>query len=114
MSWPTSSAAACASGARWAIRPIFPRQACRRSRRWSAPRSGRPWPRRSQSLHAADRKLLERCFVHGEPVARIAERTGEPADRVRKRKSRALERLREVLWRSRAGHETSSLPTLAI
>lgn len=64
-------------------------------------------------LSAADRELLERCFVQGERVAAIAARIGEPADRIRKRKSRAIERLREALRRSRGGHETASPPTVA-
>jgi len=65
-------------------------------------------------LPAADRELLERCFVQGERVAAIAARLGEPADRIRKRKSRALERLRERLRRRTDGHESASLPTIAI
>jgi len=50
-----------------------------------------------RQLPAADRELLERCFIHGDRVVDIAARLGEPAERVRKRKSRALERLREML-----------------
>jgi RNA polymerase sigma factor (sigma-70 family) len=65
------------------------------------------------TLPAADRELLKCCFVQGERVAAIAARLGEPADRLRKRKSRALERLREALGRSRAGHEAASRPTVA-
>jgi RNA polymerase sigma-70 factor (ECF subfamily) len=64
------------------------------------------------ALPAADRELLERCFVRGERVAAIAAQLGEPADRIRKRKSRAMERLREGLRGSGSGHETGSLPTL--
>lgn len=65
------------------------------------------------TLPSADRELLERCFVQGERIAAIAAQLGEPADRIRKRKSRAVERLREALRRSRGGHETASLPTVA-
>lgn len=64
------------------------------------------------ALPAADRELLERCFVRGERVAAIAEQLGEPADRIRKRKSRALERLRERLRRWGPGHKTAALPML--
>jgi RNA polymerase sigma-70 factor (ECF subfamily) len=64
------------------------------------------------TLPAADRELLERCFMRGERVASIAAQLGEPADRIRKRKSRAIERLREALRRSPGGHETASLPTV--
>lgn len=48
-------------------------------------------------LPAADRRLLTRCFVHGERPGQIAVRLGQPAERIRKQKSRALERLRAVL-----------------
>lgn len=65
-------------------------------------------------LSAADRALLECCFVHGERVAAIAARMGEPADRIRKRKSRALERMREVLCRSAGSHETPQVPIVPI
>jgi len=65
-----------------------------------------------ETLPAADRELLDRCFVRGERVAAIAAQLGEPAARIRKRKSRAMERLREGLQRSGSGHETASLPTL--
>ena len=65
------------------------------------------------TLPAADRELLEQCFVQGERVAVIADRLGEPADRIRKRKSRALERLRQGLRDSTGGHKTIPLPTLA-
>jgi RNA polymerase sigma-70 factor (ECF subfamily) len=65
------------------------------------------------ALPAADRDLLERCFVRGERVAAIAARQGEPAERIRKRKSRALERLREKLRCPAGGHGTPSLPTIA-
>jgi len=64
------------------------------------------------ALDAADRDLLERCFVKGERVAAIAAQLGEPADRVRKRKSRALERLRAGLRRSGRGHGIASQSTL--
>jgi RNA polymerase sigma-70 factor (ECF subfamily) len=60
-------------------------------------------------LPAQDRDLLTRCFVNGDPVQRIAERSGVPADRLRKRKSRALERLRELLA-DRSGHVSSAPP----
>jgi len=64
------------------------------------------------ALSAADRDLLERCFVQGERVAAIAARLGEPADRIRKRKSRALDRMREVLSRSSVSHEMPQVPIL--
>lgn len=50
-----------------------------------------------EKLSDDDRALMDACYVRGERVVDIAERTGEPAERVRKRKSRALERLRALL-----------------
>jgi RNA polymerase sigma-70 factor, ECF subfamily len=61
-------------------------------------------------LPAEDRHLLTRCFLEGESIQDIAERSGLPAERLRKRKSRALERLRTLLVR-RFGHASTAQPT---
>ena len=61
------------------------------------------------SLPAADRRLLERCFVDGERIGEIASASGEPAERMRKRKSRALARLTQAL-RGSAGHDSTPNP----
>lgn len=61
-------------------------------------------------LPAEDRRLLTRCFLEGESIQDIADRSGLPAVRLRKRKSRALERLRTLLA-GRFGHASTSQPT---
>ena len=61
-------------------------------------------------LPAEDRRLLTRCFLEGESIQDIAERSGLSVERLRKRKSRALERLRTLLTR-RFGHASTAQPT---
>jgi RNA polymerase sigma-70 factor (ECF subfamily) len=58
-------------------------------------------------IPAADRRLLERCYVDGARVCTIAREAGEPEPRVRVRKLRALRRLRDAL----AGNGTSPSAT---
>jgi DNA-directed RNA polymerase specialized sigma24 family protein len=59
-----------------------------------------------KGLSAADRLLLDRCFVQGRRVSEIARETAEPEGRLRQRKLRALGRLRALL-----GNETTAATT---
>jgi RNA polymerase sigma-70 factor, ECF subfamily len=63
-----------------------------------------------ERLPAEDRRLLTRCFLAGESIQAIAQRSGHPPERLRKRKSRALERLRTLLA-GRFGHASAPAPT---
>lgn len=61
-------------------------------------------------LSAEERRLLSQCFLEGESIQHMADRTGQPPERLRKRKSRTLERLRSLLA-SRNSHTPRSSPT---
>jgi RNA polymerase sigma factor (sigma-70 family) len=65
-----------------------------------------------ERLSSTDRELIQLTFIECLSPRALAARLHEPSERVRKRKSRALERLRELFFRTPASHVPSLAPTI--